>query len=66
MTRTISGPTVEVSTQITTTLTLNTWHSVTFGIDRSNGKSKVYLNKNKEIDEDFDVTIIYFGITPIV
>jgi hypothetical protein len=54
MTRTISGPTVEVSTQITTTLTLNTWHSVTFGIDRSNGKGKVYLNKNKEIDEEFD------------
>ena len=53
MTRTINGPSVEISTPSTNTLSLNTWHSVTFGIDISNGKMKVKLNENKEIDQEF-------------
>lgn len=62
MTRTISGASVEVSTDSTPTLTLNTWHPVTFGIDISNGKMKVQLNANKVVDEEFAHNINF--VTP--
>ncbi|VDI46679.1 Hypothetical predicted protein [Mytilus galloprovincialis] len=37
------------------TLSLNNWHYFTFGIDRSNGKMKIYIDENlvDEVDDGF-------------